>query len=205
VAKLIKILAASIGGGMALGYSVRALSESKTRNSQPEDPRQPELELDNRLTALERRLWRLEENRHFSAPGAETQQFGASLREDVERQVERVLDDRVGELEERLRSATSRLSEEIRTQTTEAVKLETARAVERGLAGAVDSRFAKLEANVASQSAALQDLRECSLQTERSVQRLLAGIDRLVTAQERARQNGPQLEPEPISSTRRAG
>jgi hypothetical protein len=46
-------------------------------------------------------------------------------------------------------------------------------------------RISKLEEEVAGQSAAMADLRECSLSTERSMQKLLEGIDRLVASQSR--------------------
>jgi uncharacterized coiled-coil protein SlyX len=47
-------------------------------------------------------------------------------------------------------------------------------------------RISKLEEEVAGQSAAMADLRECSLSTERSMQKLLEGIDRLVAGQSRS-------------------
>ena len=58
-------------------------------------------------------------------------------------------------------------------------------AVEKALAGPVSARIEKLEAAVILQEASMRELRECSLNTERNMQRLLAGIDRLVAAQEK--------------------
>jgi uncharacterized coiled-coil protein SlyX len=45
----------------------------------------------------------------------------------------------------------------------------------------VNGRVALLEKEVAQQRAALTELQQCSLQTERTMQKLLKGIDRLLT------------------------
>jgi uncharacterized coiled-coil protein SlyX len=44
----------------------------------------------------------------------------------------------------------------------------------------VIQRISRLEDEVAGQSAAMSELRECSLRTEQSMQKLLGGIDRLI-------------------------
>jgi uncharacterized coiled-coil protein SlyX len=44
----------------------------------------------------------------------------------------------------------------------------------------VIQRISRLEEDVAGQSAAMSELRECSLRTEQSVQKLLGGLDKLV-------------------------
>jgi hypothetical protein len=46
---------------------------------------------------------------------------------------------------------------------------------------AFEDRLARLEREVASHSSGLSELRECSLRTEHSLQKLLLSIDRLVT------------------------
>jgi uncharacterized coiled-coil protein SlyX len=46
---------------------------------------------------------------------------------------------------------------------------------------AFEDRLARLERDVASQSSGLSELRECSLRTEHSLQKLLLSIDRLIT------------------------
>ena len=45
---------------------------------------------------------------------------------------------------------------------------------------AVEDRLSRLEREVASHSSGLSELRECSLRTEHSLQKLLLSIDRLV-------------------------
>jgi hypothetical protein len=44
----------------------------------------------------------------------------------------------------------------------------------------VIQRISRLEEEVAGQSAAMGELRECSLRTERSVHKLLGGLDKLI-------------------------
>jgi hypothetical protein len=46
---------------------------------------------------------------------------------------------------------------------------------------AFEDRLARLEREVVSQSSGLSELRECSLRTEHSMQKLLLSIDRLIT------------------------
>ena len=44
-------------------------------------------------------------------------------------------------------------------------------------------RIVKLEEETASQSTALRELQACTVKTEKSVQRLIAGLDRWLSAQ----------------------
>ena len=138
MAKLIKILAASIGSGMVLGFGVRALSDIAARREQPGEAGEPAPELDKRLARLEMRLRRLEEEDTSSA-GQNTaeleKRLGTALRRDVERHLESAVDDRIAAMEAKLRSATLSLGEEVRQQVDETLRQETLMAVERGLAG----------------------------------------------------------------------
>jgi chromosome segregation ATPase len=68
----------------------------------------------------------------------------------------------------------------------ERTQLHTLDALVEGVQTRVILRISKLEEEVAGQSAAMADLRECSLSTERSMRKLLEGIDRLVATQARA-------------------
>jgi uncharacterized coiled-coil protein SlyX len=58
----------------------------------------------------------------------------------------------------------------------------------------VIQRISHLEEEVAGQSAAMSELRECSLRTERSIQKLLGGLDRLVVKEHAAKE--PPAAPE---------
>jgi hypothetical protein len=51
----------------------------------------------------------------------------------------------------------------------------------------VIQRISHLEEEVAGQSAAMSELRECSLRTEQSIQKLLGGLDRLVVKEHAAK------------------
>jgi hypothetical protein len=63
----------------------------------------------------------------------------------------------------------------------------------------VIQRISRLEEEVAGQSAAMSELRECSLRTEQSVQKLLGGLDKLVVrrppAPEEAVIDSPSADP----------
>ncbi|HXJ39479.1 MAG TPA: hypothetical protein VNH18_09375 [Bryobacteraceae bacterium] len=228
MAKLIRILAASIGSGMVLGFGVRALSDKAGKREQRQEPQEPTPGTDNRIASLERRLRLLEEDKTNSTDsnkGAPNQRFEShgdqaeairlnlqaaeaglaslqrggerfrseiesSLRRDADRQIASNVDERIAGVEARLRSLAASLGEEVRQQLDETLRRETLAAVDRGLAGAVGVRISRLEQDVAAQSTAMQELRECAMHTERNMQKLLAGIDRLISAQ------GPSAQPE---------
>lgn len=149
MAKLFNILVASVGGGMALGFGVRAMADAGNRRGTGTNGHG---ESGGQLSQMDVRLRKLER------AGANPEAIQAA----------------VAAAEERLRRATER-----------EVAARAADAVEKALAGPVGARLEKLEAAVMSQEASMRELRECSLNTERNMQKLLAGIDRLVAAQEK--------------------
>jgi len=178
VAKLIKILAASVGGGLVLGAGIR-LGEAIAGGypvAGPDSGRK----LSERLGELENRLVSLEgdsgifarsqfsgQDRQREAPGDVALQLRGELREWLEESVAA----RMAELELRLRGESERGRKQMLDAFAESVQTR------------VIQRISRLEEEVAGQSAAVSELRECSLRTEKSMQKLLGGLDKLVVRQ----------------------
>ena len=154
--------------------------------------------LSDRLGALEDRLQSLEtEGRSANASQLDAHAeavaaVGSQIR--AENQTIEALS-RAGALSETALRGELRdwLEESVATRMAEAesrLKAETERGQKQMLDAFVESvqtrvihRISQLEEEVAGQSAAMNDLRECSLRTERSIQKLLGGLDKLIVKQ----------------------
>ena len=90
-----------------------------------------------------------------------------------------------GWVDENIRQRMTMVEEKLQ-RSIESAQKNTLDALVEGVQTRVVLRISKLEEEVAGQSAAMADLRECSLSTERSMQKLLEGIDRLVAGQSRS-------------------
>jgi hypothetical protein len=101
-------------------------------------------------------------------------QQGEQLREELRGWVDENVRQRIGAAEAKLQRNIERTQQ------------HTLDALVEGVQTRVILRISKLEDEVAGQSAAMAELRECSLSTERSMQKLLEGIDKLVSTQARA-------------------
>jgi len=224
MAKLISILAASVGGGLVLGASIRlgeAIGSSiRPAQGQAGEPALPagarsaaaraDVLLNRRLDRLEERLsqaplhpgpaptpagpqpapeWQsalagvvarmdrqqkeVEAIRH-QAKGA-TQavdsvgEIAAHLRDEIQRQLREDLDQRLAAVEEKLQLSV------------EAARGEAVGAMLASIEARVAPRIDRLESDIVNQSAALAELRDCSLQSERSIQRLLGVLDRVMS------------------------
>lgn len=214
MAKLINILAASVGGGLVLGASIRlgeAIGSRAVRKS-PEripptpsatsDPGKPGDLLLARLDTLAERLWRVEEVKAKPAPaewqtvltgiGARIDRQQAEM-EAIRRQMLRATqglesaDDRGGTLRTEMRRQLSgelnqRVAavEEKLHKSMEASHRETVEEMLTVLETRVGPRISRLENDVSGQAAAVTELKECSLQTERSIQRLLMALERVI-------------------------
>ena len=201
MAKLVKIIAASVGGGLVLGAGIR-LGEA-IATWQPSGESASSNKLAERLGTLEVRLQQLEGN-GSAAPmaGALSGEHGASfldwatepkgdrlhdpdpaanLRNELKTWIEENVSTRMAEVEVRLRAETERGQQQMLDAFVESVQTR------------VIQRISDLEGEVAGQSAAMQELRECSLRTEQSVQKLLGGLDRLIVKQ--TNETAPSQEP----------
>lgn len=212
MAKLLKILAASVGGGLVLGAGIR-LGEAIAAQH-------PALRLDSgehlaeRLGDMEERLLSLEaespvgivsrlERQAAEVSAVRTRldteglqiealsETSQRLRAELQDWLEESVNSRMTEVETRLKAESERGQKEVLDAFTENVQTR------------VIHRISRLEHQVTSQSAAMSELRECSLRTELSVQKLLGGLDKLISketpAAEEAAAPLPAGEGKPLS------
>lgn len=176
--KLIKILATSVGGGLLFGAGIR-LGEAIGTWKSPSDE-ETAGKLADRLKVLEGRMRQME----GSASAADLPPFperarsatadfsdAAELQYELHNWMEKSVASKMSDIESRLRAESERGQQEMLDSFVENVQTR------------VIQRITRLEDEVASQSAAMNELRECSLRTERSVQKLLGGLDRLIVSQ----------------------
>jgi uncharacterized coiled-coil protein SlyX len=186
LAKLIKILAASVGGGLVLGAGIRLGEAIAAQN--PGHSTAPGDKLAERLGALENRLLNLETGDpqageslagDSSAAGhalsdSETgdapalNEMSVRLRGELRGWLEESVAARMAEVEVRLKAESERSQKHLLDAFAESVQTR------------VIQRISSLEEEVAGQSAAMSELRACSLRTEASMQKLLGGLDRLI-------------------------
>jgi uncharacterized coiled-coil protein SlyX len=235
MARLIKILAAAVGGGLILGAGIRFM-EAMVRSA-GDAPATPPDRLLTRLDLLENRLVHIERGTSghatpFAAGAASDggQVDFTALRSRLDSQQAEVeaIRARISTAEtgfgdlggngERFRAELRQWMDESVNRRIAAIEEKLRTDIETSQIGTLDAfvdsvqqkviqRISRLEDEVAGQSAAMSELRECSLQTERSMQKLLEGIDRLVGAQARtaavaevsrpARSAAPLPPPEP--------
>jgi chromosome segregation ATPase len=189
LAKLLKILAASVGGGLVLGAGIRLGGAMAAQH--PALRMEGGDKLAERLGEMEERLLSLEaenpaaivsrfekqaaevsavrtrldtDGRQIEALSETSRRLRAELRDWLEESVAA----RMAEVETRLQTESERGQKHVLDAFTESVQTR------------VIHRISRLEEEVASQSAAMGELRECSLRTELSVQKLLGGLDRLI-------------------------
>jgi hypothetical protein len=161
MARFLNVLAASIGGGLLLGAGLRALEHSSAEATHGANGNGAagQKDLLDRLNAVERRI----------------RDLGSQNSAGSERDVRQWTST---EISRQVADAAARLELSAEAARKEAFDHLTQRVEER-LAG----RITLLEQEVQQQSLSLGELRECSLRTEKSMQRLLEGIERLVSSQ----------------------
>ena len=122
------------------------------------------------------------EGRHID----EVNQTALRLRGELREWLEESVTARMAEVETRLRTESERGQSQMLDAFAERVQTRVIQGISR------------LEEEVASQSAAMNELRECSLRTERSVHKLLGGLDRLIVKNPPvAEEAGGDLNPPP--------
>jgi len=188
-ARLLKILAASVGGGLVLGAGIRfgeaiAAQYPALRADAGGKLAQRLGDLENRLLSLEGespaaissrvdkqaaevsavRSELNRENRQIEALG----EMNLLLRSELQNWLEESLNSRMAEVELRLRAESERSQKNMLDAFAESVQTR------------VIQRISRLEEEVAGQSAAMSELRECSLRTEQSMHKLLGGLDKLI-------------------------
>jgi hypothetical protein len=198
VAKLIKILAAWVGGGLVLGAGIR-LGEAIAMWD-PDSPPAAQKQA-RRLGELETRLQSLEGEGASASSRVNAQaQAVSAVRSQIKTENQHV--HALSETSVRLRGELQAwLEESVATHMAEVearLKAESERGQKQMLDAFVENvqtrviqRVFHLEEEVARQSAAMRD---CSLRTERSIQKLLGGLDRLVVKQADPRKTDPSKE-----------
>jgi len=190
VAKLINILAASVGGGILLGAGIRLGEAIVGREPVPTTDTAAGSRLEARLGALEDRLVNLEVIKPAPVAGARGEsQTVAAIRSELSREDERVAAlsqigaqlrvELQGWLEQSVGSRMADVEAKLRAESDEA-RRQMLDAFAESVQTRVTHRISRLEEEVAGQSAAMAELRDCSLRTEQSLQKLLGGLDRLL-------------------------
>jgi len=214
MAKLIGILAASLGGGLLLGAGIR-LGERLAGDERGEGTDAATGLLAERLGQLEGRLSTLEA---IEVPPMESRIDLESLESRLEAQAGEVSAVRVrldaganqietlGQTDDRLRTELrswldQRVDERLRGVETK-LRAESDEAQREMLNAVIESvqtrvilRISKLEQEVAGQAEGMLELRECTVRTEQSMQKLLGGIDRLIAAQPTRGMRSAESEP----------
>jgi hypothetical protein len=190
--RVLKALAISFGGGLALGAGIRIGQASVKTRPRPEAETDPLLHpLMQRLDAVEARIVRVESSAraHSSAgfvspapaaanfSGEDLQAVSANLR-NVDRKIEE-LESRLpglirGGVAERVDEVYVTLRREI-----EEVHNRAVQALVDTLQNQVMQRMSIIEGSLTEQSKAIGDLRQSSMRTDQSLQKMLAGIEQL--------------------------
>jgi uncharacterized coiled-coil protein SlyX len=190
LAKLLKILAASVGGGLVLGAGIRlgetiAAQQTALRLEGGEKLADRLGDMEERLLSLEAEnpaaiVSRLERQaadvsavrKRLDTEGSQIEaltETSQRLRAELQDWLEESVAARMAEVEMRLKAESERGQKQVLDAFTESVQTR------------VIHRISRLEDEVTSQSAAMSELRECSLRTELSVQKLLGGLDKLIS------------------------
>ena len=174
--KLIQLLAVSAGGGLLLGAGLKLGERRREGNGAVSADEADRIDLFlTRLEALERRIDAFQSQdgqtqgaqSHSGAPGPHP--ANSAVNGHLSRE---------SEIEEQFAAMEARLRRELGLRGKDGIGL-----VAEGIEKRIEERIGPLEAELASQRASVIELREYSLRTERSVQKLLEGVDRLVAAQ----------------------
>jgi hypothetical protein len=185
MAKLIHILAASVGSGLVLGATIRmgeALGSPRKRRGSEAPEWQSALA--DVVARMDRQQTEVETIRHQVSRAVNAlDSVGVAaedLRNDLQRQLSEDLDRRLAAVEEKLHLSLK------------ASNRETVNAMVASIESRVAPRISRLESDVTVQSAALAELRDCAQQSERSMQRLVTVLERVISGKP-AEQESPKL------------
>ncbi len=207
--RVLKALAISFGGGLALGAGIKIGQASVNTRPRPESEAGPLLNpLLRRLDAVEGRIVRVESSVRAQsspatvAPGSAAANFSAGDLHALSANIRNV-DHKIEELEARLPGlirggVTERVDEVYVTlrREIEEVHNRAIQALVDTLQNQVMQRMSVIEGSLTEQSRAIGDLRTSSMRTDQSLQKMLAGIEQLRD------QSKPPAPPRPDSGFR---
>jgi hypothetical protein len=189
---VLKALAISFGGGLALGAGIKIGQASvKARRSQSDSEVDP---LVQRLDAVEGRIVRMESSVRIQpsagtvSPGVAAANFSAQNVEALQALSANIrkVDHKIEELETRLpvliRNGVSERVDEVYVTLRREIEEVHNRAVQAlvdTLQNQVMQRMSVIETGLTEQSKAIGDLRHSSMRTDQSLQKMLAGIEQL--------------------------
>lgn len=189
MAKLIRLLAASFGGGLVLGAGIRlggvlARRETEATSKQARDDLEARLErrMEEQAAAVAAVRSKLAaEARQIEALG----ELGARMNQELPDWIEKSVARRFGEAEAELKAEAER------------GRNEAMEALIGGVQTRVTQRISRIEEEVSMHSAAMTELRACSLRTEAGIEKLAGSLDRLLAAPRTI----PQVrQPEPAAA-----
>jgi len=224
---VLKTLAITFGGGLALGAGFRLGQESKKSNKDQNFEIDPLL---SRLKSVENRIIQIEtaaRTAQHSAPHVESatpapvvQSLAAfetklaahvSEVERLRNQV-RTVDQRVNQLDSHLpvivQSTVDVRFREVETRLQQEFEQAQSRSMDAFVSTLQDKvvdRISTLEINLAEQSHAIGSLRDASLKTDENLQKMLLGIDRLVEQTRTPAASAPVPPPPPESPVEHPG
>ena len=185
MAKFIHILAASVGSGLVLGASIRLAETLGSPSRKPQESAAPDWQaaLAGVVARVDRQQTEVETIRHQVSRAVNALDSvgvaAADLRADLQRQLSEDLDQRLAAVEEKLHLSLKASSR------------ETVNAMVASIESRVAPRISRLESDVTVQSAALAELRDCAQQSERSMQRLVTVMERVISGRA-AEQGAPE-------------
>jgi len=186
MAKLIHILAVSVGSGLMLGAGIRLGEALGSPSRKPREAVAPDWQsaLADVVARVDRQQTEVESIRHQVSRAVNAlDSVGVAaedLRGDLQRQLSEDLDRRLAAVEEKLHLSLK------------ASNRETVNAMVASIESRVAPRISRLESDVNVQSTALAELRDCAQQSERSMQRLVTVLERVVSGKTASEQNGTE-------------
>ncbi len=171
--RLTKTLLASLGGGILLGTGLKlgeALSSGALARTASSSDDQTARRILRRIRHIEARLESFEARPGGSSREGKAATHLRSLQAQMA-MLEREIGQLGGEPAERVAHEGSPPAEGLVSSLADSIQAR------------VINRIVKLEEETASQSTALRELQACTVKTEKSVQRLIAGLDRWLSSQ----------------------
>jgi hypothetical protein len=171
--KLIQILAVSAGGGLLFGAGMRLAEKREGASGTDSEIVDERISLFlDRLEAVERRI-NFEISDAAEATG--TAESGSSETGIPEARLQK---DIQAEITAQISAMEARLKRDLGERSEQRIKT-----LGDTLQARIEHRLEPIEAEISAQRSSVEELREYSVKTDRSLQKLLEGVDKLLSAQ----------------------